>query len=170
VKLSLIAESDVDYAYIDDEQDWEVANSAVAIANDSGIRISRNKSLLAIAYGSPDGYKFGMHETYIIGIGKVCILGAVWHAVVDDGEGHHYYDFDVAVSPRARSMGLTSNRIGPKLIELALKEYKRLQSDGHVDYIRVWVVNNKLADYLERVHDFEPSGTWTPRNPLMTKY
>lgn len=144
-----------------DPDDWESAEKAEQIAAVSGINIFRNKEL-----------------TFIAQIGDK-VVGAVWSSFAVDrdaseshGEDIYCYDFDVAVAPLSRATGMSSARIGPKLIDAALKHYKSLKSEfGHA-YIRVWVVNPKLAGYLERKYGFESEGggNWSQNNPHMVYY
>ncbi len=140
-----------------DQEDWEAADQAERIANDSGIRIARNKELTLIARVGDD------------------IVGAVWSAFEldseasqDHGEDVYHFDFDVAVDSKSRAIGMASARIGPKLIDAALEYYQTLKSEFGNVYIRVWVVNQKLAGYLERRYGFEPEGReWSPNSPHM---
>lgn len=140
-----------------DEHDWQLYDQAVKIANDSGIRISRNKELSFVAV-----------------LGRE-VVGAVWSAFEPDdelgGDGYRY-DFDVVVKHGARSSGLSSRRVGPRLIEAAIKDYESLKSEFPNSYIGVWVVNPKLARYLEDRHGFqtEGGGEWHPSKPFMVYY
>lgn len=127
-------------------------DQAYEIANLSGIRISGDKELSIVALHGDD------------------VVGAVWSSFEPD---HDYeeevfrYDFDVAVRPDIRSTGLVSKKIGPRLIKAALEEYNSLSSEFQRSYIRVWVVNPKLAKYLENNFGFESDGEWSQSNPFM---
>lgn len=144
--------------YMADPDDWETADKAYQIASDSNINIFRSKELTLVAQIGDE------------------VVGAVWSSfTIDDdyskeaGEDVYCYDFDVVVSSKSRSIGLSSARIGPKLIDEALKHYRSLRSEFGNAYIRVWVVNPKLAGYLERRYGFQPEGggNWSRSDPYM---
>jgi ribosomal protein S18 acetylase RimI-like enzyme len=157
MKLSFISEATKPTIVYANDEDWEIADQADRIAKESGIRISSNKNL-----------------TFVAMIGDE-VAGAVWTAFAPDRDYSDEqevwrYDFDVAVSPKQRALGMTSAKIGPKLIETALDDYQSRKSDVPAAYIRVWVVNGKLAAYLENHYGFEPDGEWSLNNPHMTKH
>jgi len=142
-----------------DPEDWEAADQADRIASNSGIRISRNKELTLVAQVGGE------------------VVGAVWSAFERDdeasqeyGEDVYRFDFDVAVDPKSRAMGMASARIGPKLIDAALDHYRSLKSEFGNAYIRVYVVNPKLAGYLERRYGFEPEGRGWSQDSLHMIY
>ena len=117
---------------------WE---QAYAIASNSGIYIASNKELTYIAaedYEPPRMY------------GNV--VGAVWSAIYrDDDQDANVYDFDMAIAPQYR------NQVGVflRLMDAALGDYRDLKAEDPRTYIRVWVVNARLASVLERRYDFE---------------
>jgi GNAT superfamily N-acetyltransferase len=161
MRLKLISEG-LDFTiqgYDENEDPGNIGRACHSIANEAGIRISRNKELTFVAM-TPDGP-----------------AGAVWSAFERDAEASEYsgqdvfrFDFDVAVSQATRATGLTSARIGPQLIEAALDYYKSLKAEHPGAYIRVWVVNSKLARYLEDKYGFETEGRhgWSPDAPHMS--
>lgn len=154
MKISSICESSslvINYA---DSEDWETAEEAGNIADVSGIRISRNKELSLVAYYNDS------------------LVGAVWscfdidHEASDEyGSDVYRFDFDIAVDPKFRGAILA----GPKLIDRALNYYRELRSDVDNAYIRVHVVNPKLAAFLENNYNFETEGgMWHRSQPHMT--
>ena len=170
MKLRAIIESiqDVTITAIDEEEDWELAEQAEQVARRCQIRISRDKRLLLIALAGDT------------------VVGAVW-ATFDQDQSYrepvwdgdeprdepdvYCFDFDVVVDPQARATGagMVSSNIGPKLIDAALVEYHQIAAMyGYENtFIRVQVVNPKLARFLERRYGFESSGGWSPSNPFM---
>jgi ribosomal protein S18 acetylase RimI-like enzyme len=158
MKLSCILE-DVQIQFVDPEDaDDLMVRQCYDIAHDSGINISRSKELTIVALD-----------------GQIPV-GAIWSSFVRDTDISQHddkdiycFDFDVAVAPTARG----ASRIGPKLIDAALRYYKSLRSDVDSAYIRVWVVNPKLAKFLANRYGFESEGRggeWRPDSPHMTYY
>ena len=66
------------------------------------------------------------------------------------------YDFDVAVLPEYRKH---ESLVGIKLIDSALEDFQSLKAEEPRSYVRVWVVNPRLARVLERMYGFEPEST-----------
>lgn len=132
----------VEFMYYDpenfDDSDldpYEVAHKAEVVAMEAGIRIMSNKELKFVAldhsYSDP-------------------VVGGVWAATYhDDDNDAEVYDFDVAVDKDFRG----PERVGLKLIDLALSDYQDLPADRK--YVRVWVINPKLVRVLERKYGFE---------------
>lgn len=141
MKLSLLAES-VKIIYYDpenfDDSDldpYDVADKAELIAMNSGIRIMRNKELRFVA----------LDNSY-----SDSVVGGLWTEIYHDSdENAEVYNFDVVVDKEFRG----HDRIGLKLINAALDDYRSLDVDNK--YIRVWVVNPKLARVLERKYGFK---------------
>jgi hypothetical protein len=133
---------------------WVLAHQADVVANSSGIRINRNKELTFVA---------------VVG-GRV--VGAVWSSFDRDSDsGEWIYSFDVAVDQCTRAAGLMSARIGPRLIDAALGDYRdRAGITDTPAHVRCWVVNPKLAKYLEDRYGFETESIygWHPSRPHMT--
>lgn len=135
-----------------DYDPWVVAGQAEAIADRVGIRISRDKQL-----------------TYVALIEDRCV-GAVWsnwyqtdeYDEDEDGERAWVFDFDVVSDPAYRAAG----PIGVKLIEAALDEYRA--ANWYRKMIRVYVVNPKLINFLERHYGFESEGTYSHGAAHMT--
>jgi ribosomal protein S18 acetylase RimI-like enzyme len=162
MKLCVIREGlDVAIQHYNQDGDVDdVGEKCYRMARDSGINISSNKNLTLVAYAAGEP------------------AGAIWSAFERDQEASDYhgqdiyrYDFDVVVHPQARVTGLTSARIGPQLIDAALRYYKELKQDVPGAYVRVWVVNPRLARYLENHCGFETEGRgWSPDTPHMTYY
>jgi hypothetical protein len=120
--------------YDTDYDQWVVADQAEKIANDSGIRIARNKTLAYFARVADD------------------VVGAVWSDVYEDTDQDvQVYDFDMAIDKSYR------NQVGIflRLMDAAMKDYRYLRSDFPQSYIRVWVVNPRLVGVLERRYGFE---------------
>ncbi len=118
--------------YSDDYDPWITLDQAEAVTRKSGINISRNKELIFIAVEDSE------------------VVGAVWYSVTSEGDLGQMFDFDVAVHPQYRS-----SRIGLELIEAAISEYHDLKSVYDMLYIRVNVINPKLARVLERKYNFD---------------
>jgi ribosomal protein S18 acetylase RimI-like enzyme len=120
-----------------DSDGYSVWEQALSIANQSGIHINRNKELLLVAKDE-----------------KGAVLGAVWNSVEEDDEHRDtwVFDFDVAVDPKARG----SAKIGIRLIDETIEEFENLKSELGRVYIKVWVINPKLAHWLEYRRGFEP--------------
>ena len=120
---------------------WVAADQAEKIAADSGIRISSNKDLTLIAIDNNGD-----------------VLGAVWSDIrLDDDheeEDIYIYDFDIAVDRTHRAQGLASPKIGIKLIDAALEDFRWHRTEREEMYVRVWVVNPGLARYLEKRYGF----------------
>lgn len=76
-----------------------------------------------------------------------------------NGEEVMVYSFDVAVHPGFRSGRFT----GIDLIKRAIEEYENEKNALGGDYqtmMRLWVVNNRLAKFLEDRMDFEVESTY----------
>ncbi len=116
-----------------DEDDWETEEQALAIAGDANIHIHRDKQLSLVALAGDE------------------VVGAVWSATTHE-RGEAVYDFDVVVDRPHRS---PVAGVGPALIDAALREYRDLAADMPA-HVRVWVVNPKLARWLEAKRGFEP--------------
>lgn len=120
--------------YDTDYDPWVVADQAEKIANDSGIRIARNKNLAYFAQAAEN------------------VVGAIWSAIGDDNDQDaKVYDFDMAIDKSYR------NQVGVflRLMDAAMRDYRDLQFDFPRSYIRVWVVNPRLVGVLERRYGFE---------------
>jgi len=157
MKLSqVITESAYDFSiqYWDEmaeEYDpWVTASQAEAIADSSGIRISRNKELTFIAMRDGD------------------VIGAVWSDIVqndDDFDDTSYdYDFDIAVDKESRGM------VGLKLIESAISDYYDKLSDQQNSRIKVWVINPKLVRVLENKYHFDIESEYSDGSAYMVYY
>lgn len=162
MKLRIItewAEINIQSYNPDDDLDG-IGERCYHIANESGIRISREKDLTLVALAGSEP------------------VGAVWSSFKrdDDASEHHgqeiyCFDFDVAVTPASRATGMGSPKVGPQLIEAALDHYRSLRSEVDGAYIRVWVVNPKLARYLENKYGFETDGReWSLDSPHLSYY
>ena len=118
-----------------DSDGYSIWEQAFAIASNSEIRIASNKELVYVAI-EEDG----------------TVVGAVWSAVYrDDDQDANVYDFDMAIDRQYR------NQVGIflKLMDAALGDYRDLKAEDPRTYVRVWVVNHRLASVLERRYDFE---------------
>lgn len=139
--------------YTDDDlyDPWDAAEQAEEVARVSGIRISRNKELSLMALNSSGD-----------------VVGAVWSSYEnDDDQEAMVYDFDVAVLPQYRKH---ESMIGIKLIDSALEDFNNLRAENPRSYVRVWVVNPRLARVLERMYGFEPENTHGDGSTHMTYY
>lgn len=126
---------DIDNFDNSDLDPYDIANKAEIVAMEAGIRIMSNKELKFVAldnsYSDP-------------------VIGGVWVAIYhDDDNDAEVYDFDVAVDKDFRG----PERVGLKLIDLALNDYHDLSVDKK--YVKVWVINPKLVRVLERKYGFE---------------
>lgn len=120
----------------DDYDPWVVADQAERVADESAIRIARNKELSLIALNE-----------------RGDVVGAVWSALEpDEDQGATVYDFDVAVDPEYRS---AQAMIGIKLINSALEDFESIRASNPRTYVRVYVVHRRLADVLERRYGFD---------------
>jgi ribosomal protein S18 acetylase RimI-like enzyme len=151
MKLQLINESnnshykiDVWDEYSDDYDPWLALDQAEKIASDAGIRISRDKEINFIALVDDN------------------VVGATWKSITYD-EDQLIYDFDVAVSKEHRSYN-----IGIDLIRNSISEFRSI---SHYDSkIRVWVINPKLVNVLERRFGFEISSKYSDGSAHMEYY
>jgi hypothetical protein len=124
-----------------DDEGWDtdydpyiVADQAEKIASESGIRIASNKNL---SYVALDG------DTAV---------GAVWSdRYHDDDQDADVYDFDMAIDNHYR------NQVGTflQLMDAALNDFREMKAENPRTFIRVWVVNPRLASVLEKRYDFE---------------
>jgi len=159
MKLTTITES-ITISYYDDYDNSNIGELCYKIAKESDIYISREKELTLVAFANEQP------------------VGAVWSSFTRDDEYStqfdkdiYRFDFDIAVAHNARATGMTSSKIGPKLIEAALKHYRSLRHEVDGSYIRVWVVNKKLAKYLENKYGFETDGReWSIDSPFLNYY
>jgi|10_taG_2_1085330.scaffolds.fasta_scaffold00044_60 GNAT superfamily N-acetyltransferase len=137
------------------DEGYTVWEQALAIANQSGIRINRNKDLLLVAKDEANK-----------------VHGGVWSSLErDDDQDAWIFDFDVAVDPDSRSSGgLASSLIGPKLIDAALEEFEGHRAELERVYVRVWVINPKLARWLEDKRGFEPESVHGDGSTHMVYY
>lgn len=116
---------------IDGIDPYVALDEADGVAASSGIRILSNKDLRFIA-------------TY-----NHKVIGGIWASMENGENGQYIYDFDVAVSPEYRG----SERIGLKLIEAAINDYKSLDIEEKM--IRVGVINPQLVRILEIKYGFK---------------
>jgi len=154
MKLSIINAGAIQILpWTDDTEDydpWITADQADKVAHDSQIRISSNKELSLIALNE-----------------RGDVVGAIWSTLErDDDQDAMVYDFDVAVDPKHRS-GQTM--IGIRLINSALEDFESIKSDDPRTYIRVCVINSRLADILERRYGFDVESEHRDRK-YMTHY
>ena len=128
----------------DDYDPWLVYDQADFIFKKSDIRPGRDKDLKIIAI---EGDK---------------VLGAVYTDLHEEDD-IWIYSFDVAVDPSKRD-----DRVGLKLIDAAIKDYKNERAVlGNVE-MKVMVVNPKLSKYLERKYGFEVIDSERHRFDVMT--
>lgn len=135
----------------EDYDPWVAADQATHVAEESGIRIARNKELSLIALNE-----------------RGDVVGAIWSALEpDDDQDATVFDFDVAVDPQHRS---GQDMIGFRLINSALEEFESLKADDPRTYVRVYVINSRLADVLERRYGFEVEGEYSHGSKHLTYY
>lgn len=148
-KISIVPAEYSDEEFYD-TPGYSIWEQALAIANESGLHISRNKDLLLVA----------VDEAGVV-------QGAVWSSLErDDDQDANVFDFDVAVDPKSRGPA----KIGPQLIDAALEEFENLRSELDRVYVRVWVINPKLAHWLEYRRGFEPESTHPDGSAHMVYY
>ena len=116
----------------DDDGYFGYLDQAADIADESGIRIDRNKDLAFLAVTSDGG----------------TVIGAVWHSLTQSDDGM-VYSFDIAVAERFRAGGYA----GIKLISAAVAEYREIASDMPAQ-IGLYVINPRLASVLEKRFGF----------------
>jgi len=138
----------------------EVADQASDIASNVGIRISSDKDLSLVAM-----------------FGDQCV-GAIYSSWSSDTEESdalqtevYVFDFDVVADPSYRPRGLSRAALaGPALIDAALEMYNDLASSVDKSLIRVWVVNKRLAEFLENRYGFDVESTHGEHSVHMVKY
>lgn len=122
----------------------EDAETATKLARNNNIYITRNKELSHLAYINDK------------------VVGASWNSI-SNGE----FDFDVVVDKDHRINGIMSARIGPELIKAEMAIWASL--DEPID-INLCVVNEKLANWLQKHYGFKPEyGIWSPTTPTMIR-
>jgi len=120
----------------EDYDPWVAADQADNVAGESDIRIDQNKELYLIALNE-----------------RGDVVGAIWSALEpDEDQNATVFSFDVAVDPEHRS---GQAMIGIKLINSALEEFESFRAENPRTYVRVYVVNRRLANVLERKYGFE---------------
>lgn len=132
-----------------DSDGYSVWEQAFAIASNSGIHIASNKELAFVA------------------LDDTTVVGAVWSAIYhDDDQDADVYDFDMAISKDYR------NQVGIflKLMDAAFSGFRDLLDYNPRSYIRVWVINPKLAQALERRYNFEVESQHGDGSCHMTYY
>jgi ribosomal protein S18 acetylase RimI-like enzyme len=132
-----------------DSDGYSIWEQAFAIASNSGIHIASNKELAFVA------------------MDDATVVGGVWSARYhDEDQDAEVYDFDMAVDKNYR------NQVGIflKLMNAALGEYRDLLEYNPRTYIRVWVVNPRLIDVLERRYGFELESRHGNGSAHMTYY
>lgn len=144
VRESLLQEGKVRIEHWNEDMDdpWDVADKAEAAFRASGLRPMSNKELGHIAFDENDNP-----------------IGATYHTTrqqpAEDFGGPEddfvtVFDFDVGVDPKHQG-----GVVGWMLCKAAI------QTAGweEADLIRNWVINEKMADMLERLFGFEHEGT-----------
>ena len=135
----------------DDYDPWVAADQADRVAGESDIRISSDKELSIIALNE-----------------KGDVVGAIWSALSPDNDNDAMvYDFDVAVDPEHRS---GQAMVGIKLINSALEDFEYIKSDNPRTYVRVYVVNRRLANVLERKYGFDVEGEYEHEGNFGSKH
>ena len=134
----------------EDYDPWVAADQAERVADESGIRIARNKELSIIALNE-----------------RGDVVGAIWSALEPDEDREAtVFDFDVAVDSEHRGQAM----IGIKLIGSALEDFESLRADDPRTFVRVYVVNSRLADVLERRYGFEVEDEYSHGSKHMVYY
>ena len=127
----------------EDYDPWITADQADAVMQKTGIRPDRNKELKFIALDEKDE-----------------VIGAAFDSVINSEEYGQEYSFDVAVLPEYRGS------IGIDLIKSCLEEADQLPER----IIKLWVVNPKLVNVLERKFGFEIEMKHGDGSAHMVKY
>ena len=112
----------------EDYDPWVAADQADEVMKKSGVRPDRNKELRFIALDENDD-----------------VVGAAFDSIVNSEEYGLEYSFDVAVNPEYRGS------IGIELIKSCLEEANQYEER----VIKLWVVNPKLVNVLEKKFGFE---------------
>lgn len=137
--------------HIDPEEDWDVAEQAEQIFKKSGILPDRTKDITIVALEG---------DQVVGGLASGWIRGDK-----HQGQETSEFSFDVAVDPQARNGSL----VGPKLIEAGIKSYQQDQDGRPNPYLKLHVVNPKLAEYLKRKYTWDDE--WSSSgDTFLTKY
>lgn len=144
--------------HIDPEEDWMYANTAHEIADMVNIRPGRDKEPTIVAINDQDE-----------------VVGAAFTSWHDDDEETQMqgrpiaqWTFDVVVHPKWQGHKL----IGIQLIQQAEQERKNLEGMyGQDAYTRLWVVNPKLAQLLQKPKfGYEPESEYSDGSAHLRKY
>jgi hypothetical protein len=139
---------------VDPEEDWEIADQVDQIAKKVGIRIDSTKNL---------GFAALMGDEVVGG----AYIGITPNDVYDHPEPLFVYSFDVVVNPYLQ----WGRKIGLDLIKAAEEERKSFEEvySGNV-FTRLWVVNPKLARYLEEREGYEVESKYEDGSAHLTKW
>lgn len=143
--------------HIDPEDDWDHGEQAYQVAKLAGIRpdITKNPSIVAVNDNDE-------------------VVGAAftsWHH--DDEMTQHHgepvvqYSFDVVVHPQWRMF----RTIGIDLIKAAEQARSEIEDATESKaYTRLWVVNLKLAQYMQNKMGYDLEGSHEGGSSHLTKY
>jgi len=121
----LIGEEAEELLYRDDL----VNNDPWALAQSVGITILSDKDLYAVFVDNDEGI----------------VAAALFTSYYD-----HKYSFDTVVGKKYQGMGL-----GSQLIDLAMEEFKWIESDDPEAILELDVVNERIVPFLERKYDLK---------------
>lgn len=118
--------------------DGEAASGAAYVMDDAGLRWTRDKELLFVAVDGKSNEDFDGGD----------VVGAVVYSWTSDYEDrdHFIFDFDVAVRRDYQAKPML--RVGPRLIDAALKHYRELSTEVESSEVRVYAVNPSIVKFL----------------------
>lgn len=140
---------------IDPEEDWESAEQADQVFNQTGIRYDRSKNISQVA----------VEDGQVIGA-----LASGWTQGEEyENKPIHVYAFDLAVQPQHQRRG-----VGMKLISEAVRTYESerhmYEEAGGVTMMRLWVVNPILVPLLETQFGFKVEADYGQGGVHMVRY
>jgi hypothetical protein len=139
---------------IDPEEDWEMAEQVDQIAKRVGIRPDSTKNV---------GFAAVIEDRVVGG----AYIGITPEHEFDQFKVSFVYSFDVVVDPEFR----WGRKIGLDLIKAAEEERKSFE-DAHYGNVRtrLWVINPKLARYLEEREGYEVESKYSDGSAHLTKW
>jgi ribosomal protein S18 acetylase RimI-like enzyme len=139
---------------VDPEEDWETAEQVDQIANKVRIRPDSTKNV---------GFAAVMEDRVVGG----AYIGITPDDQVDQPEPSFVYSFDVVVDPDFR----WGRKIGLDLIKACEKDRRFYENENYGNIrTRLWVINPKLARYLEEREGYEVESQYEDGSAHLTKW
>ena len=139
---------------VDPEEDWELAEQVDQIAKKVGIRPDSTKNV---------GFAAMMGDQVVGG----AYVGVTPDHEADQSELWFVYSFDVVVDPGYQ----WGRKIGLDLIKAAEKERQFYESENYGNIrTRLWVINPKLARFLEEREGYEVESKYEDGSAHLTKW